>query len=640
MRITELRIANFRSILELNLPLGETTVFIGQNNAGKTAIIDAMRLVLSRRWGPRGTGFTENDVHRPKPDDDPRTLPPVTITLVLEEQADAPWHADTLVDLADFTHFKGRVRRIALQVTCRWDADLETFSPSWQFLNAEDEPTDERRRSINFYSGFFNYLPLFWQGALRDADTEFSGRSGNWNAMLRAIRLPNELEAEVLKSLSELDEKILAAAPRLGEIADMIGEATKVAIGDGPGAAKVSTLPLSIEEMIQRTALVMRNENLLPWLPMGSHGQGLQSLAVIFLQQAAVQHRLLELETAGARPIFAIEEAEAHLHPHAARSLWDKLKALDGQKLLTTHSPHFLHHVPLRDIRLVRIKNGQTEVSSIPNEVASTVTWNDQVDGWVSGAASARATFRRDPATNTVSAVRWFDLDHMRRLSQCFPADTAEGRAAREAVGNLHHAARILPSVEDERDLAFHNRRIRGEIFFARRWLLVEGVCEYLLVHAISIALGWPLDDHGVSVIDYQSGDGPVACAGLGDAFEIPWHMIGDGKEKDLLKRNLLKRGFTEASLAGRLDFHEGDNHLEAQLIADGHAPLLRSLLGELGTANAEMLTDEDLLVRLRGRKTGYMGLLAPRVAGDAELAAAMPAAMVRHIKDLRDGKV
>lgn len=101
MRITRLHIQNFRCIKDLAIDLGETTVFIGQNNAGKTAIIDAVRIVLTRRWGQRGTGFTENDVHRPDPDCDPRTQPPVTITLTMEESAPNEWDADMVAALSD-----------------------------------------------------------------------------------------------------------------------------------------------------------------------------------------------------------------------------------------------------------------------------------------------------------------------------------------------------------------------------------------------------------------------------------------------------------------------------------------------------------------------------------------------------------
>ena len=63
MRISHLRVENFRCIRELDLVLDETTVLIGANNTGKTAILEAIRIALSRRWGRRGTGLTENDVN-------------------------------------------------------------------------------------------------------------------------------------------------------------------------------------------------------------------------------------------------------------------------------------------------------------------------------------------------------------------------------------------------------------------------------------------------------------------------------------------------------------------------------------------------------------------------------------------------
>ena len=71
MKITRLHIENFRSIKSIDLELGDTTVFIGQNNAGKTAILDAVRISLMRRWGQRGTGFTEYDIHLATDTDDP-----------------------------------------------------------------------------------------------------------------------------------------------------------------------------------------------------------------------------------------------------------------------------------------------------------------------------------------------------------------------------------------------------------------------------------------------------------------------------------------------------------------------------------------------------------------------------------------
>src|ERR1017187_7155333 len=101
MQITKVKIQNFRSIRNLELDLNTTTVFIGPNNAGKTAILDAIRIVLTRRWGQRGTGFTEHDVHRPTETGDPKTLPPVTIEIVIEEPSQAAWDQDMVMALED-----------------------------------------------------------------------------------------------------------------------------------------------------------------------------------------------------------------------------------------------------------------------------------------------------------------------------------------------------------------------------------------------------------------------------------------------------------------------------------------------------------------------------------------------------------
>ena len=157
MRISRLKIENFRSIRNLDLELGDTTVFIGQNNAGKTAILDAVRIVLTRRWGQRGTGFTEHDVHRPGEQGDPRTLPPVKIELVIEEPSVGTWNADMVAALEDIMVLLPDSRNsLTLRVTCTWSDEKESFEPAWQFLDAAGQPLPERRRATNL-TGFFGY---------------------------------------------------------------------------------------------------------------------------------------------------------------------------------------------------------------------------------------------------------------------------------------------------------------------------------------------------------------------------------------------------------------------------------------------------------------------------------------------------
>jgi putative ATP-dependent endonuclease of the OLD family len=212
MKITKLRIRNFRCISSLDLHLGDTTVFIGPNNVGKTAILDAVRIVLTRRWGQRGTGFTEHDVHCSTEQGDPRTLPPVTIDIVLEEPTAGAWDADMVAFLEDvMAIFPGNRNGVTVRVICAWNPDKEAFDPVWEFLDAAGQPMTGRAQHATNLTGFFAYLPLFWLGALRDAAEEFRPRAGHWGRLLKSVRIPDDLEADALRILGELDARLIAA---------------------------------------------------------------------------------------------------------------------------------------------------------------------------------------------------------------------------------------------------------------------------------------------------------------------------------------------------------------------------------------------------------------------------------------------
>ena len=553
----------------------------------------------------------------------------------MEEPEPGAWDPDMVAFLDDIMTVgpDGTRNVVTLRVTCAWNEEKEVFDPAWQFLDSAGEQLPERRRSINLTS-FFSYMPFFWIGALRDAADEFAPRSSHWGRLLRSVRIPDELEAEALQILQQLDSRIVEADPRLSEIAGMIGQATRVAIGEGLGGARLATLPLGIEEMLQRTAVVLRNEDLRPWLPLGHHGQGLQSLAVIFLHEAVVLQRLAESERTGIEAVFAIEEPEAHLHPQAARTLWERVQALSGQMVMTTHSPYFMQSVPLRDIRITRLRGGCTEVASLARYVVSDLPWTPQLDGFVNG--RGRDIFFRDEKSNCVAARRWFNEDVANGLLGCYQRDTVHPARVAE-VQRLRHSCRLIPSVDDEEGLGFHGRRVRGEIFFARYWVLVEGVTEYLLVHAIGKALGWPLDAHGVAVIDFQQSGNAGIYPTLAEAFEIPWQMVVDGEnEADKFRQQLIDRGFTEGELDDHVATMAPGLVLEDQLVSDGHEQLLREILVEVSGASARNCSTQELLARLKNKKTAYMAVLSLRIENDESLASRMPRPLLDLFSTLR----
>ncbi len=176
---------------------------------------------------------------------------------------------------------------------------------------------------------------------------------------------------------------------------------------------------------------------------------------------------------------------------------------------------------------------------------------------------------------------------------------------------------------------------MRGEIFFAERWI-VEGQADYLILHALAQTMDYNLDQHGVAVIDAQNNGNPATFAALARALDIPWLAVFDGDEAGQgFVQAIAKRGFSEEELKKRCRKHPAGD-LEAQLVADGLGPELREVLAALDIQDTDRLNNKDLVERLRKRKTAYAAEFATRVRRDADLAQPAPEAFRAAIEQLR----
>ena len=635
MRVSRIEIRNFRSIRHLVVDLGETTVFVGPNNAGKTAILDALRIALTRRWGQRGTGFTEYDIHLAGDDDDPKTSAGISIEIHVQESDPEEWPDGISEDLDQIVQIDPRtgLRSIALRTRCAWSEESGAFEPTWEFLNAARDPlTGRGARRVNL-ERFWRYLPVFYLGALRDVSDEFSPRSQFWGRLLKALEIPADLESQALGELDLINRRLLEADPRLQKIAETLSGATQVAARDREGGLELRMVPLKTWDLISKAEIILRNEPDSPWLPLLRQGQGIQSLSVIFLFQAFVEHLLRELYEPDSDPVLALEEPETHLHPQAARTLWARVRALPGQKIVTTHSPYFVQHVPFRDLRLVRLTREGTQVRLLPASFSTSFPDIDGLNGIVRRSAG-RLNYESASKTLTVSG----SLDEPIYRDLLAHCGQHEQRAQLEgALRDLRDRSSLHIGDDELQSLETYARRMRGEIFFAERWLIVEGQADYLIVHALANAIDYDLDAHGVSVIDAQNNGNPATFAALARALDIPWLAVFDGDEAGQRYVDKIgQRGFADEEVENRCQTHlAGD--LEAQLVADGLGSELRDILAELSVKDAHVFKEADLKEKLRSNKTSYAAALAARFRSDRLLAQRAPAAFRIAIDKLRE---
>ena len=616
------------------MELGTTTVLIGPNNAGKTAILEAIRIALTRRWGQRGTGFTEYDVHLCATRNDPKVGDPVVIEIEMQESAASEWPEEvheTLADVIQLNPLSGQAS-IIMRVSCAWDGGEESYVPKWEFLNVDRNPLAGKGARATNFQDFFAFLPVFYLDAIRDAGDEFSARSQFWGRLLKTVQIPDSLEQKSVRIFNLLNSKLLAADPLLGALARSLSDISRVATTGTPGQANLRVLPLNTWDLLSKAEVIYQTDVAKPWLPLVRHGQGVQSLSVLFLFRSFVELLLAELYRAESTAVLALEEPETHLHPQASRTLFRHVQELRGQKIVSTHSPYFLQHVPFRDLRVVRAGPDGTVIRSLPREYRCRVP---NLPSLTPILAKAQALLAYDSGLSELVIKGELATPLYNELLVAYHGQPATAdyharlRASRDA------SLEFIPDGELSK-LETFARRIRGEIFFANKWILVEGQSEYHLLHGMAKAMGYDLDEHGVAVIDFQNNGNPECFAALGRALGYPWTMLvdGDAKGRQFLG-SVAGRNFDATFMAQRTRQLPAGT-LEHQLVAVGLQTELKAILAAQGVPGAATMADPDLIAALKNDKCGYATELGAQCAANPALTGRMPLQLREVITVLR----
>ena len=642
MRIMRIEIRNFRSIRHLALDLGGTTVFIGPNNVGKTAILDAVRLALTRCWGESGTRFRGTDVGDAPNGGGENDASGASITLWVEESAPEEWPQDIAEALNPAGGAEPRDSRRSLVLRCRIGRNEKSgrFDESREVLDAAGEPVHNQDAFREKVELLWRCLPVFYLGVSREVDGTFWPRPRFWEDYLKALEIPAGLEAAAEAVLAGLYSRL--REPRRRKRDARINNIMNAIIEDNPLAWRRREGPDPFMQPEEASAELRMLEALFDEgrrdLVSSYDQQGLatQSIAIMNLSRAFGKFLHNEMYGEMSKPVILLEEPEAHLSPQAARLLWRHVKALPGQKIVTTHSPYFVQHVPFRDLRLVRLTENGTEVKSLPSRFSVSIPELDGLDREVKR-SNGLLEYDRPNRTLTVSGT--LRKKTYRRLLGCCGA--SERRA--DLVGALKDLQdRSCRYVDDDelRSLETFARRIRGEIFFAECWMIVEGQADYLIVHALAHAMRYDLDWQGVSVIDAQNNGSPQSFAALARGLDIPWCAVFDGDDAgNRYIEQLRNRGFDEDTLKHRCRLHP-DGDLEAQLVADGLGAELRDILKNLGVPGASGLTEEEVSEKLRDNKTKYAAELADRIRVNRRVAERGPEAFraaIGMLPELKD---
>lgn len=388
MYISEIKIENFRAfgageqafVLPLNPGL---TALVGENDAGKTAVIDALRFVLGTR-DQEMVRVEATDFHQP-----PGGERSNQIIIRLTFRGLTATDRGAFAEFLTYEEVGGQVSTVLILTWVTKRSSKENTSrrvapPEWRTgANGDGPLLDFGARSL---------LTATYLRPLRDAERAMSaGRGSRLSQILQRTKeikdtgVPFKVEA-----LAGLDPKTLSVLG-LGDYASFLfGESegikatrTKLnesylaplSFADDPLQARIGVSGHADDAIRLRQLLEKLEVALAPMAdPESAHTRGLGSNNLLFM---ACELLLLAAESDGF-PLLLIEEPEAHLHPQRQLRLMSFLQAQadkprpDGQTIqiiVTTHSPNLASELPLSHLALIEggrafpLSEGKTKLS-------------------------------------------------------------------------------------------------------------------------------------------------------------------------------------------------------------------------------------------------------------------------------------
>ncbi|WP_368639723.1 ATP-dependent endonuclease [Castellaniella ginsengisoli] len=321
MYLAQLDISNFRKLKksELHFQKG-LNVLVGANNAGKTAVIDALRALLAG-YDESYPRLDADDLHRPKGGDPEGNIlfHYVFRDLNVDDEADflAALKPDAYGKMeAHITIRYSEADRVGRLRAKRWCGDHEDVGLTTDMM--------ENLRGV--------YLP-----PLRDASQGLKPHRTSQLSRLFQLLADDAGKESINSALKELDEALKQHQPVVSTHAVIKGRHGAML---GPQLAQALELGLSGSDF-QR--LASRLSLMVDAFEIEQNGLGFNNL--IFM--AVVLSELTKNPEASYRSLI-IEEPEAHLHPQLQAVLLgylETIKAVEGEKpvqlFVTSHSPNF-----------------------------------------------------------------------------------------------------------------------------------------------------------------------------------------------------------------------------------------------------------------------------------------------------------
>ena len=541
MFLKEVRVKNFRSLKDVDVMLDDSTILIGENNSGKSTLLDAIRIGLSRP-GTRFV-FDDYDFFMDSEISSPKDSEGIKIVLIFEERKVDEWEgfiSDTFIEALQY--LDNEKAAIILQTTASYNEVTSDIEVKTTFLNKNSEPIPGKVQNLVYK--FIMLTPVFYLKALREIKDTFSAQSPLWGRFMKKATIPQEELQSIQNQIEQLNADIISNDENLTNLVNELQKIQRVMDfeGNDQDLVSINAVPLKTWDLLSKSQVVLNNGISSMDFPLEKHGQGTQSVTAILLFKAYINILLKEISSKVAESILTLEEPEAHLHPQAIRALQKSIDEMSCQKIITTHSPYFIQNADICGIRYFKKEKGLTSISSIHNHVSFKV--NAVSDGLRHVLDAFSDVIKIDESDMTVTIVKPLNSKIANGIKGC----------CKDSVDNIDNVISDAYQIFTDTELCGLNmyiQRNRGDILFAKKWFLYEGQSEDVILPYFAQLLGKDFDEYGINGIMYRSNGSAGAFIKLAKVLSIQWVLLGDNDEQGRSTINeILNCGYEKKDIA------------------------------------------------------------------------------------------
>jgi len=359
MYITKIEIYNFRNHKNTTVDFSKNTVLIGKNNAGKTSLLEALRFALDRTGKrlPVEDDFYTKDIFSPQ------NIEPITIKIEFKESPNERFSENILSDFNGIWLFDNStkhlyetpLRFIKITYKCKYDFQTKETNVERYFENNEGKKIESKDLQVN--ESRTSYFPFFYLDALRNIHNEINHKKSFWGKLKKDIEYDETTQQELKTQIGIIND-LLLGHKKIDVLKKELGLLQKN-LNQSTGELYLQAFSKRNWELLDQLDIFIKSRGTDFGLPVSKHGSGTQNLATFIIFKAYINILLPELvDNEEAFPIIAIEEPEAHIHPQAQRELFEEISKLNGQKIISTHSPFIAEQAEIYDYIFLKNENG------------------------------------------------------------------------------------------------------------------------------------------------------------------------------------------------------------------------------------------------------------------------------------------